>query len=120
MYALADLAFVGGSLVPKGGHNILEPAQHGVPILVGPHTENFRDIVKVFQANNAVRVIEPVELSWALVGLASNEVERKVLGRLAAETVQAHTGATDRTRRSAATIDGVSNSGANTQTELEP
>jgi 3-deoxy-D-manno-octulosonic-acid transferase len=97
VYALADLAFVGGSLVPKGGHNILEPAQHGVPILAGPHTENFRGIVKVFQANNAVRVVEPVELSWALAGLASNEAERKVLGRLAAETVQAHTGATDRT-----------------------
>ena len=45
IYALAQLAFVGGSLVPRGGHNILEPAQHGVAILVGPHTENFREIV---------------------------------------------------------------------------
>ncbi len=45
LYALADVAFVGGSLVPRGGHNIIEPALHGVPIVVGNHTENFRDIV---------------------------------------------------------------------------
>ena len=97
LYALADLAFVGGSLVPRGGHNILEPAQHGVPILVGPYTENFRDVVRSFQVNNAVRVVEPAELPLALVELASNEAERKSLGRLAAETVRAHTGATQRT-----------------------
>jgi 3-deoxy-D-manno-octulosonic-acid transferase len=97
LYALAELAFVGGSLVPRGGHNILEPAQHGVPILVGPYTENFRDIVRAFQANHAVRVVEPAELPLALLELASNEAERKELGRLAAETVRAHTGTTRRT-----------------------
>ena len=47
---LADVAFVGGSLVPRGGHNIIEPAQHGVAIVVGNHTENFRDIVHCFRA----------------------------------------------------------------------
>ena len=45
LYALADVAFVGGSLVPRGGHNIIEPAQHGVADVTGNHTENFRDIV---------------------------------------------------------------------------
>src|SRR5205807_4585857 len=50
LYALADHAIVGGSFVPAGGHNILEPAQHGVPIIVGPHTENFRDIVGLFSS----------------------------------------------------------------------
>ncbi len=59
LYALADIAFVGGSLVPRGGHNIIEPAQHGVPILVGPHTENFRDIVELFRSRDAVRVVSP-------------------------------------------------------------
>jgi len=49
LYALADVAFVGGSLVPRGGHNIIEPAQHGVAIVTGNHTENFRDIVALFQ-----------------------------------------------------------------------
>ena len=43
LYTLADVAFV-GELVPRGGHNIIEPAQHGVPIIVGNHTGNFRDI----------------------------------------------------------------------------
>jgi 3-deoxy-D-manno-octulosonic-acid transferase len=97
IYALADLAFVGGSLVPRGGHNILEPAQHGVPILVGPHTENFRDIVRAFQANNAVRIVEPRELSSALTEMSSDETARQTMGRLAAETVRAHAGATQRT-----------------------
>ena len=50
LYALADVAFVGGSLVQRGGHNILEPAQHGVATVVGNQTENFRDIVSLFGA----------------------------------------------------------------------
>src|SRR5262249_51625789 len=45
LYALADVAFVGGSLVARGGHNIIEPAQYGVPIMVGTHYENFRDMI---------------------------------------------------------------------------
>ena len=59
LYSLADVAFVGGSLVPRGGHSILEPAQHGVAILVGPHTENFRDIVELFRSQDAVRIVAP-------------------------------------------------------------
>ena len=54
LYQFADLAFVGGSLVPKGGHNVLEAAQFGIPILVGPSTENFRDIIGVFQKADAL------------------------------------------------------------------
>ncbi len=55
------MAFVGGSLVPKGGHNIIEPAQHGVAIIVGNHTENFRDMVELFRSRDAVRVAGPAE-----------------------------------------------------------
>lgn len=100
IYALGDMAFVGGSLVPRGGHNIVEPAQHGVPILVGKHTENFRDVVESFQSRDAVRVVGPAELPLAFLQLASNEVERKALGQLAVEAVRAQTGATERTLRS--------------------
>src|SRR5947208_11868062 len=57
LYALATIAFVGGSLVRRGGHNILEPAHFGVPIVVGPHTENFRDIISIFQQAEALRVV---------------------------------------------------------------
>jgi 3-deoxy-D-manno-octulosonic-acid transferase len=97
LYALADVAFVGGSLVPRGGHNIIEPALHGVPILVGPHTENFRDIVELFRSHDAVRVVDPSELGSVLLELLANETLRRELGRRAAETLNAERGATSRT-----------------------
>ena len=76
LYALADIAFVGGSLVPRGGHNIIEPAQHGVAIVVGNHTENFRDIVSLFQSRDAVRIVGPAELPLVLLELLGNDAER--------------------------------------------
>src|SRR5580700_4612875 len=97
LYALADVACVGGSLVPRGGHNIIEPALHGVPIVVGNHTENFRDIVSLFQSRDAVRVVGPAELPLVLMELISNPDERAELGRRAAETIRAQMGATERT-----------------------
>lgn len=97
LYALADIAFVGGSLVPRGGHNIIEPAQQGVAIVVGNHTENFRDIVWLFQSRDAVRVVGPAEFPLLLMELISKPEERAALGRRAAETLQSQTGATART-----------------------
>lgn len=97
VYALATLAFVGGSLVPRGGHNILEPAQFGVPILVGPHTENFRDIVSIFRRANAVRVVPPLNIISETLLLLADTKERERLGRAAKETFHAHAGATQRT-----------------------
>lgn len=97
LYAIADVAFVGGSLVPRGGHNIIEPAQHGVATLVGNHTENFRDIVNLFQSRDAVRIVGPAELPLVLLELLANDAERKALGRRAAETMRSQIGATTRT-----------------------
>jgi 3-deoxy-D-manno-octulosonic-acid transferase len=97
LYSLADIAFVGGSLVPRGGHNIIEPAQYGVPIVVGPHTENFRDMVGLFQSREAVRVVSSAEFPLALMELISNQTVRAALGRRAAETLRSQTGATQRT-----------------------
>ncbi len=97
LYALADLAFVGGSLVPRGGHNIIEPAQHGVAIVVGNHTENFRDIVSLFQSRDAVRIVGPAELPLVFLDLLASNEERRALGRRAAETMGSQTGATLRT-----------------------
>jgi 3-deoxy-D-manno-octulosonic-acid transferase len=97
VYALADVAFVGGSLVPRGGHNIIEPAQHGVAILVGNHTENFRDIVSLFQSRDAVRVVGPAELPLVLLELLASDKERVALGQRAAGTVRSQVGATART-----------------------
>ena len=97
LYALADIAFVGGSLVPRGGHNIIEPAQHGVAIVVGNHTENFRDIVSLFQSRDAVRIAGPAELPLVLLELLANDEERRSLGKRAADTMRSQIGATART-----------------------
>lgn len=97
LYALADVAFVGGSLVPRGGHNIIEPAQHGVAIVTGNHTENFRDIVGLFQSRDAVRIVGLAELPLTLMHLLEDEAERQALGRRAKETIQSQMGATSRT-----------------------
>jgi 3-deoxy-D-manno-octulosonic-acid transferase len=97
LYALADIAFVGGSLVPHGGHNIIEPAQYGVATIVGNHTENFRDIVGLFRSRDAVRIVGPSDLPLVLMELLANVTERNALGKRAAETVKSQIGATART-----------------------
>jgi 3-deoxy-D-manno-octulosonic-acid transferase len=97
LYGLADVAFVGGSLVPRGGHNIIEPAQHGVATVVGNHTENFRDIVSLFESRDAVRIVGPAELPLVLLELLGNDAERIALGQRAAETMRSQIGATLRT-----------------------
>jgi len=97
LYALADVAFVGGSLVPHGGHNIIEPAQHGIAIVVGNHTENFREMVSLFQSRSALRVVGPAELPLVLIELLANDAERIALGQRAAETMRSQVGATART-----------------------
>ena len=94
LYSLADIAFVGGSLVPRGGHSILEPAQYGVAIVIGPHTENFRDIVELFRSQDAVRVVGPADLGQAFTDLLENDNERRALGRRAMETLHSQRGAT--------------------------
>jgi len=97
LYALGDVAFVGGSLAPRGGHNIIEPAQHGVAIVVGNHYENFRDIVNLFLARDAVRVVTLAELPLTFMHLLDHDAERRALGQRAAETMRTQTGATSRT-----------------------
>jgi len=97
LYGLADVAFVGGSLVPRGGHNIIEPALHGVAIVTGNHTENFRDIVGLFQSRDAVRIVGLAELPLTLMHLLDDSAERLEVGRRAKETILAQMGATART-----------------------
>src|ERR1017187_343735 len=104
LYALADVAFVGGSLVPRGGHNIIEPAQHGVAIVTGNHTENFRDIVTLFQSRDAVRIVGLAELPLTLMQLLADDAERRALGRRAEETMRSQMGATLRTLEALKTL----------------
>jgi 3-deoxy-D-manno-octulosonic-acid transferase len=98
IYSLADIAFVGGSLAPRGGHNILEPAMYGVPVLVGPHTENFRDIIELFRRAEAVTIVQDMsELGDALGDLLADPRKRRELGDHAAYLVKQQSGATART-----------------------
>jgi 3-deoxy-D-manno-octulosonic-acid transferase len=104
VYALASVAFVGGSLLPAGGHNILEPAQHGVAVLTGPNTFNFREIMRLFEQGNGVRVATAETLSAQLLELLANKDEREELGARARQLFQENTGATERTLRSLETL----------------
>jgi 3-deoxy-D-manno-octulosonic-acid transferase len=104
LYALADVAFVGGSLVPQGGHNVIEPAQHGVAIVVGNHTENFRDMVALFQSRDAVRIVSLPELPLTLMRLLADAGERRALGQRARETMRSQTGARARTLEALKTL----------------
>ena len=97
LYSLATVAFVGGSLVPRGGHNILEPALYGVPVVTGNHYENFRDIVNYFRDHDAVRVVGVAELPLVFIELIENRQARETLGRNALAALESQRGATART-----------------------
>jgi len=97
LYSLATVAFVGGSLVPRGGHNILEPALYGVPVVTGNHYNNFRDIVNFFLSRNAVRVVGLAELPLVFMELIENPPAREALGRNALAALESQRGATART-----------------------
>ena len=97
LYSLATVAFVGGSLVPRGGHNILEPALYGVPIVTGNHYENFREIVNFFISRDAVRVVGLAELPLVFMELIENRAEREKLGNNALAALESQRGATERT-----------------------
>ena len=96
-YALADIAFVGGSLVPRGGHNILEAAQFGAPVITGPYTENFRDIIRAFADDGAMVIAQPEEFASALVKLLKDDARRNEIGERGLKVLRANAGATERT-----------------------
>jgi len=97
MYALADVAFVGGSLVPRGGHNILEAAQFGTPVITGPYTENFRDIMRAFIDEDAVVVAQTDQFASELLELLNDDAKRRSIGERGLKVVRANAGATGRT-----------------------
>jgi 3-deoxy-D-manno-octulosonic-acid transferase len=98
IYPLATVVFVGGSLVPSGGHNILEPAVAAKPIVVGPHMENFQEIAEQFRAEGAlVQVRSAEELAREVESLLTDEVRRKSLGERARGLIERNRGALGRT-----------------------
>jgi 3-deoxy-D-manno-octulosonic-acid transferase len=99
VYSLAAVAFVGGSLVAAGGHNPLEPAQFGVPIVMGPHYANFRGITEDLRVNDAIRIVSKGELGPAFVDLLRDRTEAAAMGARAKQVFDEQAGATERTIR---------------------
>jgi 3-deoxy-D-manno-octulosonic-acid transferase len=98
LYAAADVIFVGGSLVPSGGHNVVEAALQSKAVVFGPHMENFRDTAALLlREAAAVQVKDGPELATALGRLLTDEPSRHALGRAAWNAVRAHQGACVRT-----------------------
>jgi 3-deoxy-D-manno-octulosonic-acid transferase len=107
LYGLADAVFVGGSLVPDGGHNILEPACFGKPPIFGPSMENFREIAARFlQADAGVQVRSPEDLGVAWIELVNDPDRREKMGVAAQDLVERNRGATDRAVRAIAEVLG--------------
>jgi len=98
LYELADVVFVGGSLVTKGGHNPIEPAVFGKPVLFGSHMDNFREIRDTFIRQGAAIEVETApSLEYELRRLLASPAERKALGEKARELLNQNRGATERT-----------------------
>jgi 3-deoxy-D-manno-octulosonic-acid transferase len=96
VYSLAAVAFVGGSLIPAGGHNPLEPAQFGVPIVMGPHYFNFRAITDDLLAHQALRIAAANQLEPALTCLLKDPAAASAMGERARLVFFSQAGATSR------------------------
>jgi 3-deoxy-D-manno-octulosonic-acid transferase len=96
VYSLASVAFVGGSLIPAGGHNPLEPAQFGIPIVMGPNFVNFRAITEDLLSHQALRIAEKENPASALIGLLRDPSESQAMGARARQVFDQQAGATDR------------------------
>lgn len=97
VYSLGNVAFVGGSLVPAGGHNPLEPARFRVPVVMGPSSENFREIVEAMNAADAIRIASKDTLTDELTEMLRGSVQVRAMGERGREIFDAQSGATART-----------------------
>jgi len=97
LYSISDLVFVGGSLVPVGGHNILEPASRGVPVLFGPNMNNFREIAsRVLECGGGVRVSDASMLTGVIRDLLDSPSARKDMGEKGSRLLRENSGSTER------------------------
>ncbi|HEY5673715.1 MAG TPA: 3-deoxy-D-manno-octulosonic acid transferase [Malonomonas sp.] len=98
LYAVSELVFVGGSLVPTGGHNLLEASLMGKPVLFGPHIHNFREIsAKLIRAGAGVMIAEPAELLAKTELLLDDPVRCRAMGQAGRSLIAENAGATERT-----------------------
>jgi 3-deoxy-D-manno-octulosonic-acid transferase len=97
LYGVADLAFVGGSLIERGGHNPLEPASHGIPVLMGPHTFNFKDICRRLTEDGGLLTVNDADtLTNVIDKLLSDNAYRHQVGDAAIGTLLKNQGALDK------------------------
>jgi 3-deoxy-D-manno-octulosonic-acid transferase len=96
VYSLASIAFIGGSLIPAGGHNPLEPAQFAVPIVMGPNYHNFRAITEELLHHRALRIATLETLGSTFLDLLHNRRSAEAMGRRAREVFDQQAGATAR------------------------
>ena len=97
IYGLAKISFVGGSLAPVGGHNILEPARFGHPVLFGPHMHNFERMSQLMiEAGGGVCVANALELSKVIADLLEHPERAAIIGQKARAFVETHQGALER------------------------
>lgn len=97
-YSLATIAFVGGTIKPVGGHNLLEPYAYSVPAICGPHVHKTRDIANALLELDAIVMVKtPEELSQRLAQFQANREPAKALGRKGREWINENQGAVDRT-----------------------
>jgi 3-deoxy-D-manno-octulosonic-acid transferase len=96
VYSLASVAFIGGSLVPAGGHNPLEPAQFAVAIVMGPHYANFAAITDSLRSRDALRITEKDDLASTLIELLGDRPAAQAMGNRAKEVFDEQAGATER------------------------
>ena len=95
-YACSDAAFVGGSLTPVGGHNVLEPAALGVPLISGQHTANFTEIIELFKAEDAIMMVtDAAQLAAAVINLLQDDALRRTRGARGQRLVRQNQGAID-------------------------
>jgi 3-deoxy-D-manno-octulosonic-acid transferase len=97
-YAACDIAFVGGSLLPLGGQNLLEACAVGCPVIVGPHTFNFEDATRgAIEAGAAIRIADAAELGGAVNRLLGDSNRRHAMAEAGKRFTDAHRGATEKT-----------------------
>ena len=103
MYSLATVGFVGGSLVPQGGHNMLEVSASGVPVLTGPNVQNFQEIANEFHREGALIFVKDAnEMAREIVSFVTDKARRDEVGGKGRALIEPNRGALGRT------VDGLS------------